>query len=109
MKTENKVCAHIVSPTYDKQMECDVLIAFGISEIESGIGVQLAGTGEGIASSKVTSMLAHSVVEVVNSIAKDRVHAILLRRLLYSVIQDDLRPLNDDEDILKAIFEGEIK
>lgn len=109
MKTGNKVRAHITSQRVERQMECDVLIAFGLSEVESEIRVQVAGEGKGIAPSEITKALAHSVVEAVDSIAKDRVHAILLRRLLYSVIQDDLRPLNDDEDILKALFRGEIE
>lgn len=110
MKTENKVRAHVFSPNREKQInECDLLIVFGFSEEDDGMELQTLILGGDISTTKTVSALGHRVAKVVESFAEDRIHALLLAKLLCAAIHDEMEESSVEKEFVKKFFEAEIK
>lgn len=110
MRTDNKVCAHVFSPNREKQIkECDLLIVFGFSEEDDGMELQTLILGGDINATKTVSALGHRVATVVESFAEDRIHALLLTKLLCAAIRDEMEESSGEKEFVKKFFEAKIK
>lgn len=110
MKTENKVRAHITSPKGENQIdECDLIVAFGFSEDDDRMEVQAVSFGGDINATKTVAALGNSVSKVVSSFAKDRIHALLLQKLICAAIRDGMEKSSGEKDFFKKFFREKIK
>lgn len=110
MKTENKVRAYIISPKGERQIkECDLVVAFGFSEDDDGMEIQTASFGGDIDAVKTVAALGRCVLQVVGSFTKDRIHAILLQKLICATIHDEIEESSSEKDFIKKLFEAKIK
>lgn len=110
MKTDNKVRGEFTSSIGENHIdECDMVIAFCLSEDDDGIYSQCMRLGGGINIQKTVSALGKSISRIINSIAVDRTHAILLHQLILSKIREEMEESIGERDFIKEFFEVEIK
>lgn len=110
MKTESKVCGKFTSSIRESRIdECDMVIAFGISEEDDGTKIQLQRVGGGVDTTKTMMLLGDSIARIIESIAVDRIHAIFLQKLICAAIRDGMKESSDEKDFIKKLFEAKIK
>lgn len=108
MKSENKVRGEFTSSTGEVHIdECDMVIAFGFSEEDDHIKVQIKNLGGDINVQHTMGAFGHSIARIIEHVAVDRIHAILLQELVCAAIRNGIEGSSDENDFIEALFGGE--